>query len=184
MRGIYSFVLVFAFIFFGALLAGTGAEIGKSMSAGLETALEAERASFARFQLEENTDFVVRQIIESEILAGNTSGGLVNKRIAEGLERLYFESGEKNSGIEIKFFESRVTSSGFIPGEMKKPLKGIEKYCKTVIVRVKENVFLARFEFTGGLMKNTAITGQISAGKARQFFRLLPGYSIEEVVVA
>ena len=64
------------------------------------------------------------------------------------------------------------------------PLSSLEHNCKTIVFNVKEHVFLVQFEFTGGLMRDKAVIGIISKENAEQYFLLLPGYSVEKVVLA
>ena len=79
MKGIYSFLLVTVFIFCAVLLMAQGNNIRESLLEGTQTAMEIERASFIRFQIEENTDSIVTQTIEREIRLGNRSGNTVIK---------------------------------------------------------------------------------------------------------
>ena len=188
MKGVYSFTLVFIFAACAvAMVAGAGAARAK-LGEGSLSAMEIERASFLRFMLEENTDAMVAETIEQEMLAGSTEGEALNAKIAAALEQ-YFGGMEKEQGLggKIEFFEIGTSglSEQFTPatGNLKK-IGGISQYCKTVVVNIKEHVFLVQFRFTGGLMKNRAVLGIIRVGGSEQYFLLLPGYSIEKTVVA
>ena len=186
MRGIYSFVLVFVFIAcLLFLIHGAGIVRGK-LAEGSGIAMEIERTSFIRFMLEENTDAVIEETIEMEVKLGNREPGALNRKIAENL-LAYFRGMEgEQQGAKVEFFEVNIVSLSkhFTPTGKLGELKGIEEYCSTSVTSTGKNVFLVDFRFTGGLMKNTAVLGRISSGKAEQYFLLLPGYSAERVVVA
>jgi len=181
MRGIYSFVLVFAFTASLLLVIFTAGIAREKLSESELAAARIEKISFQRFQLEENTDAIIEESIQFGILAGQRDGEALNKFISLNLE-LFYSGKEK-----IEFFEVNIRdlTAHFTP--IKKeltPLKSLEQNCKTIVLNIKEHVFLVQFEFTGGLMKDKAVLGRIKEGNAEQYFLLLPGYSIEKVIVA
>lgn len=187
MRGVYSFTLVFVFTAILVLLLGASTETGKTLNEGSQRAMEIERASFVRFQLEENTDSIIEKTILKEIKAGNHNGESLNEKISTNLLN-YFNQMElsPNQGTKIEFFEvnSSALSKQFTPiTNPSKKLSGLKKYCKTIAVNLKERVFLVEFYFTGGLMKNRAVLAKIRVGKAKQYYLLLPGYSVKKMVV-
>ena len=188
MRGVYSFVLVFVFMVCALLIASTQGRARESLSSGTLTAMEIEKASFKRFELEENTDALIEETIDSAIMTGNHDGFIVNKKIASALLHYYREmEGKKGLGMETRFFEikTKCLSKNFTPTTCNlKALKAVDKYCKTIVVNLKEHVFLVRFEFTGGILKDNAVLGRIKTPNSEQYFLLLPGYSLERVVVA
>ncbi len=188
MRGIYSFVLVFVFMASALMIAGAQGRIEKSLSEGTLTAMEIENASFARFELEENTDAIIEETIDSEVKAGNHNGFILNKKIAGELQKYYDSIKEDPAlGARASFFEVKTSglSKNFTPKTKPlKSLKSIEKNCKTIVVNLKEHVFLVRFEFTGGILRDKAILGRIKTRNSEQYFLLLPSYSIERLVVA
>jgi len=189
MKGIYSFLLVTVFIFCAVLLMAQGNNIRESLLEGAQTAMEIERASFIRFQIEENTDSIVTETIEREIQFGNRSGNTVNQKILMELEK-YFGALEKENGlgVEIEFYNipTNQLSKNFTPTTkpQERSLELNEK-SETLVVSVKEHIYLTTFQFTGGLMRNNAVLGVISCGESEQYFLLLPGYTvIKEVVTA
>ncbi|MFH1235251.1 MAG: hypothetical protein V1493_06575 [Candidatus Diapherotrites archaeon] len=187
MKGVYSFTLVFVFAAcVVAMAADAGIARAKLAEGGL-AAMEIERASFLRFQMEENTDSIIAETIENEVIAGNRESAALNPKICGNLEK-YFNAMESEKGLggKIEFFEINTAnlSEQFTPvaGNFKK-IEGLEKYCKTAVLNLKEHVFLVQFMFTGGLMKNRAVLAVIKVGGAEQYFLVLPGYSIEKTVV-
>ncbi|MCX6802600.1 MAG: hypothetical protein NT067_05840 [Candidatus Diapherotrites archaeon] len=187
MRGVYSFTLVFVFAACVVAMAGVAGIARAKLAEGSLAAMEIERASFLRFQLEENTDSIIGETIENEIRAGNREGAVLNEKISGSLTA-YFDAIEKEQGLggSIEFFE--ISTSGlsvqFTPAtENIKKIENLAQYCKTVVVNAKEHVFLVQFRFTGGLMKNRAVLGIIRVGGSEQYFLLLPGYSIDRTVV-
>lgn len=188
MKGIYSFVLVFIFSVCLLFLIHVSGAVREKLAEGSRIAMEIERASFLRFQLEENTDSIIEETIEREILAGNRNGKTLNEKISETLEA-YFESIEHETGLgaKIEFFEVNTgnLSKQFTPTTDKlKKIKKLKEYCKTIVVNAGESVYIVHFYFTGGLLKNKAILGRIRTEKTEQYFLLLPGYSIGRTVVA
>jgi hypothetical protein len=187
MKGVYSFTLVFVFAAcVVAMVAGAGIARAK-LAEGSLAAMEIEHASFLRFQLEENTDSIILGTIENEIRAGNRESASLNSQISGNLEK-YFKAMESEKGLggKIEFFEIGTSglSRQFTPAtENLKKIEGLEKYCKTAVLNLKEHVFLVQFMFTGGLMKNRAVLAVIKIGGAEQYFLVLPGYFIEKTVI-
>ena len=181
MRGIYSFVLVFVFIACLVLLTHANGIVKQKLAEGSDTALAVERASFYRFQLEENVDSIIEGTIDTEITLGNREPISLNKKIAVGLDA-YFRGMQ---GKEIEFFEVNTAhlSKQFTPTGRLDKLESVEEYCKTSVMAVEEHVYLVKFHFTGGLMRNRAVLGRIRAGKAEQYFLFLPGFTIDRLVV-
>jgi len=180
MRGIYSFVLVFAFTASLLLVISTTGIAREKLSEGELVAARIEKISFQRFQLEENTDAIIEESIQTGILTGNRDGETLNIFISSSIEKFY--SKQK----EIEFFEvnTRDLTTHFTPRKKElTPLVSLEQNCKTIVLNIKEQVYLVQFEFTGGLMRDKAVLGRIREGNAEQYFLILPGYSIEKVVV-
>ena len=70
MRGVYSFVLVFAFTASLLLVISTTGIAREKLSEGGLAAARIEKISFQRFQLEENTDAIIEESIQFGILTG------------------------------------------------------------------------------------------------------------------
>jgi len=181
MRGIYSFVLVFIFIACLVLITHANGIVKQRLAEGSDTALAVERASFTRFQIEENIDSIIEETIETEITLGNRNPVSLNKKIAASLEAYFREM--QGEGIEFHEVSTSTLSKQFTPTGMLEPLEGMERYCTTLVAMETEHSYLVRFYFTGGLMVNRAVLGKIRKGNAEQYFLLLPGFTLERRVL-
>ena len=183
MRGVYSFVLVFAFIVCLLVLLQSSAAVRSELADGTITAMEIERASFLRFQLEENVDAIIEQTLDIEGLAGNLDDFTLNELICTKLQTYFLLAGaEKGLGGEIGFFlvDTHALDKQFTPSPGKlEPVFALKGYTKTVTYRVKGKTVKADFYFTGGVMKNKAIIARIRVGKTEQYMLVLPGYTVE-----
>ncbi len=166
------FVLAFALVIIATLLLLTVKHIlisTRIQEASIK-ALELEKASFVRFQMEENIAYVIRRSLEKG-LEEDIDSLLLNEIISLKIEHL------------MKKFSSKENVNLYITdGLNKEPLKELSKLSQTIVVKdPKTGIGLAEYTFTGGVMKNKKVVAEIKVGKALVLMEIRPGYAIKVV---
>lgn len=151
-------------------------------------AIEAEQNNKTRTILEENTDSIIKETIEREILLNNLNPKEINRKIAENLMAL-FDAAGKNAETprQISFFSGNFSKSRYneiIFSKNKKALelKDIAENSKVSIAPIAKNAFIAEFSFTGGIMKDKIFGAEISSKNSSQFFIMPIDYTLKAVV--
>ncbi|MCX8190043.1 MAG: hypothetical protein N3F05_02325 [Candidatus Diapherotrites archaeon] len=170
-NGFFSAILL---IVFSTLLIATIASYRNELVILREahiTTIEMERASFERFQIEENLSKIIKETLESELSKNNTDSFLlnsvVNKKIANAYERF-----KKHFGCEL-YITDGINNYRF---------SGLSDLSRTIVVE-SSGLKIAEYTYTGGAMKNKRVVCKIRKGKAYVFASLVPGYTIRATKV-
>jgi hypothetical protein len=135
------------------------------LAASEAIALEAEKVNFLRTLLEENSDFIVKEILGKEIASCNAREA--KQRINRALLNYFGEMQKSCRGISIKFNSSNgeTPDPGFMDRNSAVIAKKIGKSCMLLYI------------FHGGIMRNGFIRAEISGKRFSQEFLLPAGYS-------
>ena len=172
-KGFFCFLLLLAAIALETNFLNESIEADKILAQGKTIAFEAEKASFIRTAIENNTDAMVRESLQQAIMLNIPQEELklfVNGKLA-GL--FAATEGEYNSEIKVRF----TTSDGMPLPEF------LNENSTALIVSVKGKTVLAEYDFTGGLQRNCFVEAEIAGERTKTVFRLPPGYSIKATVV-
>jgi len=186
LRGIFTFALAFTLTAALLSIALLGPGLGEKMREAEATAMEMERNNFLRSMVEKNVDSIIGETIEREIRNRNYDPEKINSAIGKELKE-YFERIEEEFGEEpkIEFFlaeEKNIFRGVPVNGEFLE-LQNPEALFKTIVVNIKEHLFLVECSFTGGKNRGLAIAGKISSGHASTYFLIPAGYSVKKAVV-
>lgn len=135
-------------------------------------ALELEEADFVRFQLEENSAYIIRKTLEHG-LSSDADSIILNQQIASKLES-FFKNFATESQAEIDLY----ITDGFT----KQNLENLAELSRTIIIKEK-NASYAEYVFTGGLLRNRRVFAEIKVGRSVSLFEIKPGYTIRVVGV-
>ena len=125
-------------------------------------AIEAENVNFMRALMEENADFIVKEIMLGEIAQCSGAKAKINK----ALLAYFWEMEKGHSEIAIEFS----SNSG------KKINLGFMNSHSSFIAKRIGNVCMMEYSFHGGMMRNEFIEAEISGSGTSQKFALPAGY--------
>ncbi|MEW6294804.1 MAG: hypothetical protein AB1467_00730 [Candidatus Diapherotrites archaeon] len=165
-KGLFSFLLVIAFAFtYFALIEGQQ-EFEEKLWETKTGLLAAEKASFLRALLEENTDFLIEKTIKDEVKKKNINPLLLKEKINLNLSSFYSEIEENYSGNpEIKF--------NYV---------SLNEKSNVLVVGMGKGVFLVDYGFHGGVLKDSMPSAQISFPEFESFFQIPVDYSKKVIV--
>jgi len=177
-KGIFCFLLLLAAIALETNFLNESIEADKILAQGKTIAFEAEKASFIRTTIENNTDAIVRESLQQAIMLNIPQEELklfVNKKLA-----LLFAAAENEykGEIKVQFRTMECPASGGLSLE-----DFLNENSTALIVSVKGKTVLAEYTFTGGLLRNCFVEAEIAGERTKTVFRLPPGYSIKATVV-
>ncbi|MDP2973804.1 MAG: hypothetical protein Q8N60_02020 [Candidatus Diapherotrites archaeon] len=182
-KGIFCFLLLLSAIALETNFLNESIEADKILAQGKTIAFEAEKASFIRTAIENNTDAMIRESLQQAIMLNVPQEELkdfVNKRLAmlfAAAENEY--KGEIDKGkIKVQFRATGCPASGGLSLE-----DFLKENSTALIVSVKGKTVLAEYDFTGGLLRNCFVEAEIAGERTKTVFRLPPGYSIKATVV-
>ncbi len=136
----------------------------KELSGAEEIAIEAEQVNFVRSLLEENTDFIVGELLLAEALTCESSPGNAKQRINQALAAYFEEMLKGVGGIEIEFAEA---SQEFLNRNSSLVVKRLGPACKI------------KYTFHGGLLRNQPVLADVRGERVVQQFKIPAGYSQE-----
>ena len=172
-KGFFCFLLLLAAIALETNFLNESIEADKILAQGKTIAFEAEKASFIRTVIENNTDAIVRESLQQAILLNIPQEKIkdfVNKKLME-----LFAATEEEYTEEIKV---RFSTSNGLPIE-----EFLNKNSIVIVITVEGKTILAEYTFTGGLLKNEFVQAEIAGEQTNLLFKLPPGYSIKTTVV-
>lgn len=128
-------------------------------------AIEAEQVNFVRSLLEENTDFIVEEILWEEAILCDSAPGNTKQRINQALAT-YFEEMQKGvGGIEIEFAKA---NQEFLNENSSLVVKRLGPACEIT------------YTFHGGLLRNQPVLAEVRGKKVVQQFKIPAGYTQEK----
>jgi hypothetical protein len=183
-KGIFCFLLLLSAIALETNFLNESIEADKILAQGKTIAFEAEKASFIRTVIENNTDAMVRESLQQAMILHLPQEKLkdfVNKKLA-----LLFAATEKeyNTGIKVQFkgYDAE-TKMQFTTSDGLQFEDFLNNNSIAIVVSVEGSAILAEYTFTGGLARNNFVQAEISGEKTNLLFKLPPGYSIKATVV-
>ncbi len=183
-KGIFCFLLLLSAIALETNFLNESIEADKILAQGKTIAFEAEKASFIRTVIENNTDAMVRESLQQAILLNIPQEEL--KLFVNGKLVLLFAETEKeyNSKIKVQFkgYDAE-TKMQFTTSDGLQFEDFLNNNSTALIVSIKGKTVLAEYDFTGGLQRNNFIEAEIAGDNTKTVFRLPPGYSIKATVV-
>lgn len=172
-KGVFCFLLLLAAIALETNFLNESIEAGKILAQGKTIAFEAEKASFIRTVIENNTDAMALESLQQAMLLHlpqEELKGFVNKKLA-----LLFAETEKEYNAEIKVRFS--TSNGLQLEEF------LNENSIVIVITVEGKAVLAEYTFTGGLLKNDFVQAEIAGEQTKLLFKLPVGYTVKATVV-
>ncbi len=161
-RGFLCFLIVLAFSSLWLSLSRQDRAL-EELSDAMAIAIEAEKVNFVRSLLEENSDFIVRKVLEEEAASCKEPPNEIKEKI-NGVLLQYFEEVEKLPGeISIRFSQGK--DVGFMNRN------------SSLIVKNLKGICTIKYSFHGGIMRNEFIMADISGKRFSQEFVLPAGYS-------
>ncbi|MBI4044906.1 MAG: hypothetical protein HY392_04305 [Candidatus Diapherotrites archaeon] len=141
----------------------------------LTQALEMEKVTFTRTQMENIFDDTVKTALENEIKNNNLDAQEIKKKTVEKIiwlsEQGLFDSGSIKAEFFIEKHGAKEKISDTILGES-----------SSVLVISEEGITTAWFFFTGGILRDTHFKARISGPNYSTEFMLPIGYSMAAVV--
>ncbi|MDO8634387.1 MAG: hypothetical protein Q7K34_03805 [archaeon] len=138
-------------------------------------ALEIEKVTFTRTQMENVFDDAVKTVLENEIRSQNLDAQEIKKKTVEKIiwlsEQGLFDSGR----IRTEFFIEK-------QGSKEKISETVLEESSTVLVASEEGITTAWFFFTGGIKQDTQFKATISGPSYSTEFKLPQGYTVSAVV--
>ncbi len=128
--------------------------------------IEAENAGFYRTLIEENTDFIVREVLSRESVTCIRPPHEVKQEVNSALSN-YFNKIDKT---ELAKFENKTKE--FLNANSSLVIKRLDKLCTL------------QYKFHGGLMKTNFISASVGKGTISQEFRIPQDYSRSVSAVA
>jgi hypothetical protein len=166
-RGFFCFLVLLAFSLLFLALSEQDRAI-EGLSASTAMAIEAEKVNFVRTLLEENSDFIIRETMESELQECPPSPQKVKEKINRALLN-YFEEMEKCcGGISVDFSAGK---GGLGMGFLNRN--------SALIVKRSGNTCTMRYSFHGGIARSEFVSATISGKNFSQPFIIPAGYAQE-----
>ncbi len=180
-KGLIAFVLVFFFILIYFNLVYSLSSFNSEKNFAEAKLIEIENTSFKRNLLENTIDSVIEEEIKKEIAFGTTEPKKLNEKISEKLIEVFSVLEEKE--IEFKEANSGKKYSKIKIRGKKVEKEFLEKNSKTIVINLKETVYLVEFIYTGGLEKNNLIGAEIKEKNSNRNFFIPFNYSVKQVAV-
>ena len=169
-KGFFCFVLVLAFA--SANLSDEGSAVRELNEACL-LAIEAERVNFVRNLMEEDTDYIVLEVLKREavgcIRAPHEIKEEVNAAIKNYLQAM---EGEKSVFVRVYNSSGQNIDSDFLNSNSSLVVKRLGRVCEL------------EYTFHRGLMRREVVTGTVSGNIFSQEFKIPQGYTIRARGVA
>lgn len=166
-RGLFCFVVVLLFIPLHLVMLSANSSIEAGMQDAGNALLEMERLNYIRTEIEENTDLLILQTLEAQVMAGKSKPDAVKEAVDEKL-LWFFNEAEKNYSREnVKFLVS-----GREIG-----IEGLGENTKVLVIK-EGNLVYAEFSYTGGMLKDNKLYAVIKGKRSRQVFEIPIGYTI------
>ncbi|MBU1120438.1 MAG: hypothetical protein ABIE23_00875 [archaeon] len=185
-KGMVSFLLVVIFLFNLLSLDSYHAESRKELMKGEEIALEIEKSSFYRNQLETAIDSLIERTVKEEVIKGDTEEeklkGKINKELMNFFQKIEERFQEKP---RISFFLKNNLSSYKIELKEGKKVeeKDLNEIVKLIVFTLDEKIYLVEVSFTGGLMKKKGVFALIELPSVTQLFFIPVDYSKKTVAL-
>ena len=182
-KGLFSFVLVFAFCFFLLAFLSFNAFSQSKLSDSFNTALMLEKSNFERSIIEQNTDFLIERTIELQALKKQVSSGQILAAINSSLTA-YFQ--KINSSGSFSFFTAEFPFQKYsqileIPAI---PFHSFTDEFKVNAVKLEKNLYLVDAGYAGGLFGNRLVFALSNSKAEKQFFLIPFKYNIRKLVVS
>ena len=129
-------------------------------SDGIALAMDFEKVNLQRAIMEENTDFIVKEILAGEAMLCSAAPSEVKQKISNALAG-YF------GGLQVEFASSKGNAADekFLNGHSALVVKRIGPVCEM------------QYTFHGGALKDEFVYAEVPGKNASQEFRIPAGYS-------
>ena len=181
-RGIMSFVLVIIFIALEFAMLGAQNEIAKEVGKAQVLLMQMEKASYVRNEIEQNSDFLIENVMENELRGRNYDPEAIKGKVCSALFGYFGNVQAAYAGnSSVKFYSAFASSSEYqeLPSKMKVPLQEFDICTNSKVIVVKGlGNYSAEFAYTGGIFKDRAVFAEIVYGNYSQVFVIPFDYTI------
>ena len=181
-RGIMSFVLVIIFIALEFAMLGAQNEIAKEVGKAQVLLMQMEKASYVRNEIEQNSDFLIENVMENELRGRNYDPEAIKGKVCSALFGYFGNVQAAYAGnSSVKFYSAFATSSEYqeLPPKIKVPLQEFELCANSKVLVVKDFAsYSAEFSYTGGIFKDRAVFAEIAYGNYSLVFVIPFDYAI------
>lgn len=179
-KGMVSFLIVVVFLFNLLSIESYNSESREELMKGEEIALELEKSSFYRNQLETAIDSLIERTVKEEIEKGNAEEEKLKVKINKELMNFFQETEKRfQETPRIRFFLKDNLSNYKIELKEGKKVeeKDLNEIVKVIVFSLDEKLYLVEVSFTGGLMKKRGVFALIELPSVTQFFFIPIDYS-------
>ncbi|MFH1697033.1 MAG: hypothetical protein ABH854_03955 [Candidatus Diapherotrites archaeon] len=180
-HGLFSFVLVLLFMEAALLLSDAGIMQQEKAAQATGLAMQIERASFTRLEIETAVDRTIDATMQQALLTGIRDPKLIEEMLASNLIALFsqFESARPGNP-ELHFYMGehyggsylRLLNSSGTPVSK----KALKECFKVLVLSTGHNTYIAEFSWTGGAIGSTVAYAEIKNENFRQLFAIPTGY--------
>ena len=162
----FAILLVFSAI---SLSLESGPTAKEELSIAIDLAVEAEKVNFLRTILEENTDFIVGEVLAEETSKCDAKPSEIKQRLNSVLAEYFALMEKEKTGLKISF---KAKSPEFLNENTALVVKKLSKVCE------------ADYSFHGGILRNGFVSAEIKGTRFSQEFRIPSGYAHSEVTLS
>ncbi|MFH1256944.1 MAG: hypothetical protein V1494_06670 [Candidatus Diapherotrites archaeon] len=189
-QGLFSFALVLLFAAILFTLNGQSNHLGTGLSYAKQIALEIENDSFRRSELEQNLGFLIERTVEMESMKPSFSASKLKEKLAANIASFFASVEESSRNDLLVSFRLVETASGrpmeVMKSKNRKKLAGedLAEQLAVSVLPITQHEKTVEVSFTGGLLKNRLVAGEIGSGNFTQFYVIPVNYSKTFTVVS
>ncbi|MFH1752381.1 MAG: hypothetical protein ABH821_05600 [archaeon] len=176
-RGLLSFVILFLFIGIALSLAESQNLAEKKKAESMSFLLAGEKLNFEKTIIEQELDYFFNENLKELSLETN-SAIEIKRRLNDRLKI-------KLNEINAEFMTGKVNPADYrqiMKAEGKTiTIEKLNELNEVLVVRLKENVILTKFSFTGGIKKDEIVYALLENNKAITFAALPVNYTVTVV---
>ncbi len=168
-EGIFCFLLVLAFIALEIRFLNEATNASQRLQKAKALAFEAEKASFVRALMENSVDVAIEESLLQGLLL-NLEPDQIKKQANNRLAALFRLMQREYQSKLVVSFDSKSLDPEFL-----------NQNSSVLVTRLGKKTVEGLYHFTGGIMKNEAVSAEIAGSRVRQYFKIPAGYTVKAI---